>query len=65
MAPPTAAGPVISVPRSQRVRVAELVDSGEIKLVVSLVLPLEDIQQAHTLVEGRYTRGKIALQVVP
>ena len=45
--------------------VARLVDAGEIKPVVSLVLPLEDIQKAHTLIEGRHTRGKIALQVEP
>jgi NADPH:quinone reductase-like Zn-dependent oxidoreductase len=45
--------------------VARLVDSGEIKPVVSLVLPLEGIRKAHTLIEGRHTRGKIVLQVVP
>lgn len=45
--------------------VAKLVDGGQIKPVVSLVLPLEDIREAHTLVEGRHTRGKIALQIVP
>jgi NADPH:quinone reductase-like Zn-dependent oxidoreductase len=40
--------------------VAELVDHGDIRPVVSLVLPLEDIRKAHTLIEGRHTRGKIA-----
>jgi len=45
--------------------VARLVDNGQIKPVVSLVLPLEDIRRAHTLIEGRHARGKIALQVVP
>jgi NADPH:quinone reductase-like Zn-dependent oxidoreductase len=45
--------------------VAELVDHGEIRPVVSLVLPLEDIRKAHTQIEGRHTRGKIALRVVP
>jgi len=44
---------------------AKLVDHGEIRPVVSLVLPLEDIRKAHSLIEGRHTRGKIALQVVP
>jgi NADPH:quinone reductase-like Zn-dependent oxidoreductase len=44
--------------------VARLVDRGQIKPVVSLVLPLEDIRKAHTLIEGRHTRGKIVLQVV-
>jgi NADPH:quinone reductase-like Zn-dependent oxidoreductase len=45
--------------------VAKLVDNGQIKPVVSLILPLEDIRKAHTLIEGRHARGKIALQVVP
>jgi NADPH:quinone reductase-like Zn-dependent oxidoreductase len=45
-------------------QVARLVDEGQIKPVVSLVLPLEDIRRAHTLIEGRHARGKIALQVV-
>ena len=45
--------------------VARMVDSGEIRPVVSLVLPLEDIRKAHTQIEGRHTRGKIALRVVP
>lgn len=43
--------------------VAELVDSGQIKPHVSDVLPLEEIQRAHEMIEGRHTRGKIVLQV--
>jgi NADPH:quinone reductase-like Zn-dependent oxidoreductase len=43
--------------------VAGLVDSGQIKPHVSTVLPLEDIQKAHEMVEGRHTRGKLVLQV--
>ena len=45
--------------------VARLVDGKEIEPVVSLVLPLQDIRKAHTLVEGRHTRGKISLHVMP
>jgi NADPH:quinone reductase-like Zn-dependent oxidoreductase len=45
--------------------VAKLVDNGQIEPVVSLVLPLQDISRAHTLIEGRNARGKIALQVMP
>ncbi len=45
--------------------VAKLVDSGKIRPVVSAVLPLSDIRQAHELVEGRHTAGKVVLQVVP
>jgi len=42
---------------------AALVDSGDLKPVVSSVLPLADVQQAHTLGEGRHVRGKIVLKV--
>lgn len=44
--------------------VARLVDRGQIKPEVSVILPLKEIQKAHTLIEGGHTRGKIALQVV-
>lgn len=43
---------------------ARLVDGGQLKPVVSHILPLADIRKAHTLIEGRHTRGKMALQVV-
>jgi len=42
---------------------AEMVKAGQLKPVVSAVLPLEDIQKAHEMIEGRHTRGKIVLQV--
>jgi NADPH:quinone reductase-like Zn-dependent oxidoreductase len=45
--------------------VAKLVDSGKIRPVVSAVLPLADIRQAHELVESHHTAGKVVLQVVP
>jgi NADPH:quinone reductase-like Zn-dependent oxidoreductase len=44
--------------------VAALVDSGKLKPVVSHVLPLQEVKQAHQLVEGKHTRGKLVLQVV-
>jgi hypothetical protein len=31
---------------------------------LGMVLPLAEIQQAHALIEGRHTRGKVAVQVV-
>jgi NADPH:quinone reductase-like Zn-dependent oxidoreductase len=43
--------------------VAKLVDAGQIRPVVSAVLPLRDIRKAHELLEGHHTRGKIVLQV--
>lgn len=42
---------------------ADLADSGTIKPVVSSVMPLPDIQQAHAQGEGRHVRGKIVLKV--
>ncbi len=45
--------------------VATLVDAGQIQAVVSTVLPLHQVRQAHELIEGRHARGKIVLQVVP
>jgi NADPH:quinone reductase-like Zn-dependent oxidoreductase len=45
--------------------VARLVDAGQLKPTVSMVLSLDDIQRAHQLVEARHTKGKIVLQVVP
>ena len=45
------------------VEVAQLVDAGVIKPYVSDVLPLQEAGRAHEMVEGRHTRGKIALVV--
>ena len=44
--------------------VARLADIGQIKPVVSAVLPLREAQRAHQMVEGKHTPGKIVLQVV-
>ena len=43
--------------------VAALVDAGQIRPVVSTVLPLEEIRTAHEQIEGKHTRGKIVLTV--
>jgi NADPH:quinone reductase-like Zn-dependent oxidoreductase len=45
--------------------VNRLVESGTIKPHVSATLPLKDIQQAHTMLEGKHTRGKITINVAP
>jgi NADPH:quinone reductase-like Zn-dependent oxidoreductase len=44
-------------------QIAALVESGHIRPVVSSVLGLEEIQQAHRAVEGRHNRGKLVLRV--
>jgi NADPH:quinone reductase-like Zn-dependent oxidoreductase len=43
--------------------VAKLVDAGQIKPEVSGVLPLQEVRQAHELIESRHMRGKLVLQV--
>lgn len=42
---------------------AGLIDSGKLKITVSHILPLDEIQHAHALIETRHMRGKIAVQV--
>ena len=44
--------------------IAALVEAGHIKPVVSTVLPLQEVQQAHALSESMHARGKIVLQVM-
>jgi NADPH:quinone reductase-like Zn-dependent oxidoreductase len=43
--------------------IAELIDSGKVKPTVSSVLPLDEVQNAHTMSEGMHTRGKIVMKV--
>lgn len=43
--------------------IAKLVDTGRIKPYVSTVLPLQDIQKAHEIIESRHTQGKLVLEV--
>ena len=45
--------------------IAQLVEDGVIKPVVSAVLPLEEVKQGHAIIEGKHARGKIVLQVGP
>jgi NADPH:quinone reductase-like Zn-dependent oxidoreductase len=42
--------------------VARMVEDGTIKPVVSTVLPLSEIRKAHEMIEGKHTRGKVALR---
>lgn len=45
--------------------ISSLVGSGQVKPIISVLLPLTDIQQAQTLVAGRHVRGKLVLSVFP
>jgi NADPH:quinone reductase-like Zn-dependent oxidoreductase len=56
---------VSSVPPIGRTltEVARMADTGQLKPVVSEVLPLKDARQAHQIIEGKHTYGKIVMQV--
>ncbi|WP_236792242.1 NADP-dependent oxidoreductase [Amycolatopsis sp. GM8] len=43
--------------------IAELVDSGAIRPVVTKAFDLDDVQEAHSLIDSGRTRGKIVLRV--
>lgn len=45
------------------VEVAKMADAGQLKPIVSIVLPLQEAQKGHQIVEGRHARGKVVLQV--
>jgi NADPH:quinone reductase-like Zn-dependent oxidoreductase len=54
---------VMSPSSEQLARIAELVAGGEVRVEISEVLPLTDVQRAHELSESGHTRGKIVLTV--
>ncbi len=43
--------------------IASLCDTGQIKVSVAAVFPLQDVAQAHKLSEGRHVRGKLVLSI--
>ncbi|MFE0474849.1 NADP-dependent oxidoreductase [Streptomyces sp. NPDC058947] len=44
---------------------ADLVAKGALTVPLAAVLPLEDVREAYRRVQGRHTRGKIVLSLVP
>jgi NADPH:quinone reductase-like Zn-dependent oxidoreductase len=56
---------VSTAPPIKRVltEVANLVDTGQLKPIVSAILPLPEIQKAHEMVEGKHVHGKVVLSV--
>lgn len=48
---------------AQLAQIAGLIDSGQVQPVVDNVLPLHEAAQAHALIQGAHTRGKIVLRV--
>ncbi|QNO38951.1 NADP-dependent oxidoreductase [Protaetiibacter sp. SSC-01] len=43
--------------------VTRLIESGDVRVYVDRVLPLDDVAEAHRLIESGHTRGKIVLTV--
>src|SRR5215216_1978435 len=54
---------VMSTNPQQLVRIADLVAGGEVRVELTDVLPLTEVQRAHELSESGHTRGKIVLTV--
>jgi NADPH:quinone reductase-like Zn-dependent oxidoreductase len=54
---------VMSPSSEQLTRIAELVADGEVRVEITEVLPLTEVQRAHELSESGHTRGKIVLTV--
>jgi NADPH:quinone reductase-like Zn-dependent oxidoreductase len=61
----TAAFFLVEVTTERLGRIAELIDRGELKTRVGVVLPLADAREAHMMLEGRrkQPKGKIILSV--
>jgi len=43
--------------------IARLIDSGQVKVSVSAVMPLEDAEKAQELARSTHHRGKVVLEV--
>jgi NADPH:quinone reductase-like Zn-dependent oxidoreductase len=48
---------------AQLTAIAEVIDSGNLKVVVNQILPLAEVRRAHELSQSGHTRGKIVLRV--
>jgi NADPH:quinone reductase-like Zn-dependent oxidoreductase len=48
---------------AQLAKIAELIDSGDLKPIVNRVLPLPEARRAHELSQSGHTHGKIVLRV--
>jgi NADPH:quinone reductase-like Zn-dependent oxidoreductase len=45
-------------------KIAELIDSGDLKPIINRILPLSEARRAHELSQSGHTHGKIVLRVV-
>jgi NADPH:quinone reductase-like Zn-dependent oxidoreductase len=48
---------------AQLTEIAAVIDSGNLKPVVSRILPLSEVRRAHKLSQDGHTRGKMVLRV--
>ncbi len=58
------AGVFVKPDARQLSEIAELIDKGQVKPVVTEVLPMAEVARAHEMSETEHVRGKIVLQVV-
>jgi NADPH:quinone reductase-like Zn-dependent oxidoreductase len=55
---------LVMIPNSEQLaEIGELVAAGDVRVEISEVLPLAEVQRAHELSESGHTRGKIVLTV--
>ena len=45
-------------------QIADLIDSGKVKPIISEIIPIENAAEAHEKIEKGHTRGKIVLRVI-
>jgi NADPH:quinone reductase-like Zn-dependent oxidoreductase len=55
---------LVRVANAQLRQITGLIEEGSLRLTISRVLPLDEVQKAHELSESHHTRGKIVLQIV-
>jgi NADPH:quinone reductase-like Zn-dependent oxidoreductase len=58
------AGVFVQPDAEQLTEIAELIDKGHVKPVVTEILPLADVAKAHEMSETEHVRGKIVLEMV-
>ena len=45
-------------------QIADLIDSGKIKPIVTEIFPLKEAAKAQEMIDSHHTRGKIVLKVI-
>jgi NADPH:quinone reductase-like Zn-dependent oxidoreductase len=54
---------IMSADPERLAQIGELVEAGDVRVELSEVLPLAQVQRAHQLIESGHTRGKIVLTI--